>query len=569
MSHFNAHADHNRLLEDINCSDAWLLLSKPSTAPEEIMNDEEFLNAIAPLQPESYNALVDSVNLEETSLYINGDGKSEQSQNQPQVAPQQQPRKAPQQQQVTTSQPPQQQSITSSSPLVEEKSDNTLETDEEKMSKELIEKYRIKPNDLDKLMVKAGSGRSSKQQRKSVSWSFGEEDAETDGKIDEASETSRSFGAETNKVLEQLNKVKVSTPTSLTRNESTATTAVVSHHRAWKPKYVLGNHLDAVRSVAFHDREPLLLSGSEDRTVKLWNVSKPSKRSNEPIHTFRGHTGPVFVVRCQNDFCFSAGADASVRVWDTPNTDNNPYASHGHAEPFSRAVIQGHTDAIWAMSLSSNSSSPHILSASSDGTTRLWNYRQIVSENDNVDELHRGIRPVTPKHTIYSREGATPTCVTHLPNDPSKFIVSFTDSTLSLFDIESQQVLWTTIQPQSNIENNIIYQCIAHPTLPMVVTAHEDSNIRFFDTKTGQMSFEMVGHKDAVSCLAFDPTGLYFMSGGHDSSLRVWDVQTKHCVQEIPTHRKKYDESIHSLAYHPTKSMVASAGADSIIKLFQ
>jgi striatin 1/3/4 len=110
---------------------------------------------------------------------------------------------------------------------------------------------------------------------------------------------------------------------------------------------------------------------------------------------------------------------------------------------------------------------------------------------------------------------------------------------------------------------------LAHPTLPIIITAHEDSNIRFYDSKSGQLISEMVGHKDAVSCLALDPSGLYFMSGGHDSSLRVWDVQTKHCVQEIPTHRKKYDESIHAIAYHPTKSMVASGGADSIIKLFQ
>lgn len=44
----------------------------------------------------------------------------------------------------------------------------------------------------------------------------------------------------------------------------------------------------------------------------------------------------------------------------------------------------------------------------------------------------------------------------------------------------------------------------------------------------------MIGHKDAVSCLAIDPQGLYFMSGGHDYSLRIWDITTKQCIKEFP-----------------------------------
>jgi len=39
-------------------------------------------------------------------------------------------------------------------------------------------------------------------------------------------------------------------------------------------------------------------------------------------------------------------------------------------------------------------------------------------------------------------------------------------------------------------------------------------------------------------------------------------------VQEITAHRKKLDESIHDVAFHPSKAYIASAGADALAKVF-
>lgn len=40
------------------------------------------------------------------------------------------------------------------------------------------------------------------------------------------------------------------------------------------------------------------------------------------------------------------------------------------------------------------------------------------------------------------------------------------------------------------------------------------------------------------------------------------------CVQEITAHRKKLDESILDVAFHPSEAYIASAGADSLVKVF-
>ena len=77
-----------------------------------------------------------------------------------------------------------------------------------------------------------------------------------------------------------------------------------------------------------------------------------------------------------------------------------------------------------------------------------------------------------------------------------------------------------------------INKVIAHPTLPLIVTAHEDKYIRFFDSKSGvgdhvnikqnlpsffsilgDVIHSMTAHMDAVTGLAIDPHGLYLLSG--------------------------------------------------------
>lgn len=55
---------------------------------------------------------------------------------------------------------------------------------------------------------------------------------------------------------------------------------------------------------------------------------------------------------------------------------------------------------------------------------------------------------------------------------------------------------------------------------------------------------------------------------GHDCSIRLWNLESKTCIQEFTAHRKKSDESIHDVAFHPSKCYIASAGADSLAKVF-
>lgn len=81
----------------------------------------------------------------------------------------------------------------------------------------------------------------------------------------------------------------------------------------------------------------------------------------------------------------------------------------------------------------------------------------------------------------------------------------------------------------------------------------------------------MLSHLDAVSSLDIDPAGLVLCSGGHDSSVRLWDIasSTRACLQEFTGHRRKGDEGVCTVQYHPTMhGLMATGGADSIVKVY-
>ncbi|KAM7155388.1 striatin-3 isoform 3-T3 [Molossus nigricans] len=329
--------------------------------------------------------------------------------------------------------------------------------------------------------------------------------------------------------------------------------------KTWNPKYTLRSHFDGVRALAFHPVEPVLVTASEDHTLKLWNLQKtvPAKKSAsldvEPIYTFRAHIGPVLslAISSNGEQCFSGGIDATIQWWNMPSPNVDPYDTY---EPNVLAgTLVAHTDAVWGLAYSGIKN--QLLSCSADGTVRLWNPQEKLPCicTYNGDKGH-GI----------------PTSVDFIGCDPAHMVTSFNTGSTVIYDLEtSQSLVMLSSQIDSDLQSsNHINRVVSHPTLPVTITAHEDRHIKFFDNKTGKMIHSMVAHLDAVTSLAVDPNGIYLMSGSHDCSIRLWNLDSKTCVQEITAHRKKLDESIYDVAFHPSKAYIASAGADALAKVF-
>ncbi|XP_035461023.2 striatin isoform X2 [Scophthalmus maximus] len=327
--------------------------------------------------------------------------------------------------------------------------------------------------------------------------------------------------------------------------------------KTWNPKFTLRSHFDGIRALVFHPTEPVLVTASEDHTLKMWNLQKtaPAKKSTsldvEPIYTFRAHRGAVLsvVMSSTGEQCFSGGVDGTIQCWNTPNPNIDPYDSYDPS--VLRGALNGHTDSVWGLVYSS--AHQRLLSCSADGTVRLWD-----------------ANTTSPSLAVFNenKKLGVPSSVDLVCSEPAHLVTSFTNGQIGLFNMETSQLV---LNLESNLEPGTpcqINKVLSHPTLPITITAQEDRHIKFFDNNSGKLIHSMVAHLDAVTSLAVDPNGLYLMSGSHDCSIRLWNLDSKTCIQEFTAHRKKFEESIHDVAFHPSKCYIASAGADALAKVF-
>jgi coatomer protein complex subunit alpha (xenin) len=80
-------------------------------------------------------------------------------------------------------------------------------------------------------------------------------------------------------------------------------------------KYVLEGHERGVNWASFHPTLPLIISGADDRQVKLWRMNETKAWE---VDTMRGHTNNVSCVlfHPKHELIISNSEDRTIRVWD-------------------------------------------------------------------------------------------------------------------------------------------------------------------------------------------------------------------------------------------------------------
>ncbi|XP_010544972.1 PREDICTED: PH-interacting protein [Tarenaya hassleriana] len=122
----------------------------------------------------------------------------------------------------------------------------------------------------------------------------------------------------------------------------------------------LRGHRNAVYCAIFDRAGRYVITGSDDRLVKIWSMETAFC-----LASCRGHEGDItdLAVSSNSALVASASNDFVIRVWRLP--DGMPIS-----------VLRGHTGAVTAIAFSPRPASVYqLLSSSDDGTCRIWDAR--------------------------------------------------------------------------------------------------------------------------------------------------------------------------------------------------
>jgi coatomer subunit beta' len=87
-----------------------------------------------------------------------------------------------------------------------------------------------------------------------------------------------------------------------------------------------------------------------------------------------------------------------------------------------------------------------------------------------------------------------------------------------------------------------------------------------WNINTPVRNFALEGHEGGVNCVEYFPGGdkPYLISGSDDNTVRVWDYQTKACIQTLSTH----NHYVTCVAFHPDLPLVFTGSEDETICMF-
>lgn len=277
-----------------------------------------------------------------------------------------------------------------------------------------------------------------------------------------------------------------------------------------------------------------IATGSDDQTIKLWDVA-----SGKMLRSLPGHGSGVWRVAFAPDGKALAGiAYQKLFLWD-PMTGQQVRVIDAHSDtirsvcfsPDCKMIATGGNDetvrlwdaatwkSIWSQKIERHGKLPEIVwsvAFSPDGKSLAVGSGNGIGGDGRVRVLDPSNGEV--RHTFDGSEGEQVWAVAFSPD--GKLLASGTTlgGRVTLRNSETWQVVreWT--------EGGMLRSLAWSPDGKMVATAI-DKDVVLWDSATGKRLRTLSGHGNFIMGIAFSPDGKQLVSGGIDRTARVWVLE--------------------------------------------
>ncbi len=246
----------------------------------------------------------------------------------------------------------------------------------------------------------------------------------------------------------------------------------------------LEGHSFSVNGCAFSPDGQLIISASDDCTLKVWDA-----RTGEMLRSLVGHS--AYVNGCafspDGQLIVSASDDCTLKVWDARTGE------------LLRSLV-GHSSTVNGCAFSPDGQL--IVSASWNSTLKVWDAR-----------TGQMLRSLVGHSYIVNGCAFSP--------DGQLIVSASRDSTLKVWDARTGEMLRSLVGHSSSVMG-----CAFSPDGQLIVSASDDSTLKVWDARTGELLRTLEGHSSYVSGCAFSPDGQLIVSASYDRTLKVWDART-------------------------------------------
>jgi WD40 repeat protein/serine/threonine protein kinase len=282
----------------------------------------------------------------------------------------------------------------------------------------------------------------------------------------------------------------------------------------------LYGHVDKVNSVAFFPDGQRIVTGSEDKSARVWDIATGAE-----LLRLRHNSSVNSVAVSSDGKQIATTSDQTVTIWD---------ASSGR----DLLLLNGHGSAITALSFSTDGQ--RIVTGSSDGIGRIW---EVATQRVLV--LLKG-------HTSAINSVA-------FSPDGEKVATASMDGTARVWRSSDGSELF----PLTGHSREIMAVAFS-PDGRKILTGSLDQSAQFWDARTGAILPLRFETTDPMTSLAFSQNGRRIVTGSWSSMGRVWNATNDQMELLIRGHER----AIKAVAISPDGTRVVTAGVDSSVKVW-